>query len=60
MHFSYIPRSSPALGGSYNVSRHEINDGQQQYFSLQNLKTGVFDFLLGFTGENYALYSIDC
>lgn len=59
MHFSYIPRSSPALGGSYNVSRHEINDGQQQYFPLQNLKTGVFDFLLG-TGENYALYGIDC
>ena len=59
MHFSYIPRSSPALGGSYNVSRHEINDGQQQYFPSQNLKTGVFDFLL-VTGENYALYSIDC
>ena len=59
MHFSYIPISCPVLGGSNNVSRHEINDGQQEYFPLQNRKTGVFDYLLG-TRENYALYSIDC
>ena len=59
MHFSYIPISSPVLGGSNNVSRHELNDGQQEYFRLQNRKTGVFDYLLG-TRENYALHSTDC
>ena len=41
MYFSYIPISSPVLGGSNNVSRHEINDGQQEYFPLQNRKTDV-------------------